>query len=66
MSFEVSTDSKGLSEMIKKLLSDNPNEYERLKNGEDKLIKFFMGQVMRETKGKYPPDIIIKTLKDII
>ena len=66
MGFEVSTDSKGLSEMIKKLLSDNPNEYERLKNGEDKLIKFFMGQVMRETKGKYPPDIIIKTLKDII
>jgi len=66
MGFKVSTDSEGLTNIVKKISAENPNEYKRLKNGEDKLIKFFMGKVMRETKGKYPPDIIIKTLKSII
>ena len=66
MDFEISTDSEGLLKILKKVLSDNPNEYQRLKNGENKLIKFFIGQVMRETKGRYPPDIIIDKLKDEI
>ena len=66
MNLEILTDSKELSEIIKEVFNKNSNEYNRLKNGEDKLVKFFMGQVMRETKGKYPPYIIIKTLKDNI
>ena len=66
MNLEISTDSEGLDSVIKELFNENIDEYKRLQNGEDKLIKFFMGQIMKKTKGKYPPDIIVKKLKDNI
>ena len=66
MNLKISTDSEGLDSIIKELFNENVDEYKRLKNGEDKLAKFFMGQIMRKTKGKYPPDIIVKKLKDNI
>ena len=62
MGMGLSVDKDELESIILNILSDNPAELDRLKNGEDKLIKFFMGLVMRETKGKYPPNIIIELL----
>ena len=66
MGLGLSVNEDELESIIQSVLSDNPNEFERLKNGEDKLIKFFMGLVMRETKGKYPPNIIIEILNKSI
>ena len=62
LGLNLSNDEDELEVIIKNVLSDNPAELDRLKNGEDKLIKFFMGLVMRETKGKYPPKSIIDIL----
>ena len=57
---EVSTDENELCAIITKIVQKFPNELERLHNGEEKLVKFFMGQIMKETKGKYPADLIIQ------
>ena len=35
----------------------------RYKNGEEKLIGFFIGQVNKETKGKVSHEVIISELK---
>jgi len=62
------SDDAILIEAIKEVISKNPKEVERFKNGEEKLIGFFVGQVMKNTKGKANPklvnELILKLLKD--
>jgi aspartyl-tRNA(Asn)/glutamyl-tRNA(Gln) amidotransferase subunit B len=50
-------DESELASVVQKIMSANPNEAERFKNGEQKLIKFFLGQIMKETGGKADPNI---------
>ncbi len=40
---------------IEQVIKENPKEVERYKNGEKKLTGFFMGQLMRVSKGKADP-----------
>ena len=65
LSLDVSTNEDDLNLIVKDTLNKFPDELRRLNNGEKKLIKFFMGQVMKETKGKYPPTLIIDILNKI-
>jgi len=52
-----------LEPVIKKVLKDNPKEVERYNAGEKKLFAFFIGQVMKQTKGKGNPKLIQEILK---
>ena len=49
--------------LIDQVLDDNPDEAKRLLNGEVKLVSFFMGQVMKETKGKGNPGVVSSIIK---
>tara|TARA_Y100000782_G_C10189132_1_gene269258 strand:+ start:16592 stop:18046 length:1455 start_codon:yes stop_codon:yes gene_type:complete len=40
---------------IQEVIDNNPDEVERFRNGEKKLIGFFMGQLMKVSKGKADP-----------
>ena len=55
-----------LSEIIEKILSDNPNETQRFKEGEKKLTGFFMGQIMKATKGTANPKLAAQVLHKLI
>lgn len=57
------TDTSAIEAAVDAVIAANPKEVERFKGGEDKLISFFVGQVMRETKGKANPGIINELLK---
>ncbi|HIP35891.1 MAG TPA: Asp-tRNA(Asn)/Glu-tRNA(Gln) amidotransferase subunit GatB [Crocinitomix sp.] len=52
---------------INEIMNENPEETERFKNGEKKLMGFFMGQLMKKSKGKADPktasQLINKTIK---
>ena len=61
-SLMVITDDNFLEDLIKGVFLKNETEFKRLKNGENKLIGFFMGQIMKEAKGKGNP----KTIQKII
>ena len=61
-SLMVITDDNFLEDLIKGVFLKNEIEFKRLKNGENKLIGFFMGQIMKEAKGKGDP----KTIQKII
>ncbi len=54
-------DTSEIQKVIDEVLSENPNEVERFKNGEKKLLQFFIGQVMKKLKGKSDPHLV-KTL----
>jgi len=55
-------DSEQIEEFIEDILSKHKDEYDRLLAGETKLINFFMGQIMRESKGRYNPSAITNYL----
>jgi aspartyl-tRNA(Asn)/glutamyl-tRNA(Gln) amidotransferase subunit B len=51
-----------LDTVIDDVIASNPKEYERYKAGETKLLGFFVGQVMKATKGKANPKLLNDTL----
>ena len=54
--------SDDLKDYINSILEQNQEEYNRLINGEIKLVNFFIGLVMKASKGKYSPADISKYL----
>ncbi len=57
------TDEGALEQVIDDILSKNPNEVKRFKAGEEKLLGFFVGQIMKATKGKANPKLVNEILK---
>ena len=49
---------------IQEVISSNPSEVERYKNGEKQLVGFFMGQLMRVSKGKADPKVANSLLRE--
>ncbi len=49
------SDSGALEAIVKQVIQDNPQEFERFKGGDKKLTAFFMGQVMKATRGTANP-----------
>ena len=58
------TDASAIEEVVSKVLTACPKEVESYKNGKTKLLGFFVGQVMKETKGKANPKIVNEILQD--
>lgn len=52
------SDSKKLEVIIDEIIDKNPDEVVSYKSGKKKLISFFVGQVMRHTKGKANPAMV--------
>tara|TARA_B100000674_G_C37885216_1_gene936317 strand:- start:320 stop:1576 length:1257 start_codon:yes stop_codon:yes gene_type:complete len=59
-------DDNFLNDIIKEVFKKNISEFQRLKNGENKLIGFFMGQIMKESNGKADPQSIKEVITKII
>ena len=53
---------KEIIEIIEKIINDNSKQYEQYLNGKEKLFGFFVGQVMKETKGSADPKEVNKLL----
>ena len=58
------TDDTAIREVIKKIIDSNPESVADYKQGHDRAIKFFMGQVMKETKGSANPKLAMDILKE--
>ena len=58
------SDPKALEELINKVIENNTSKVEEYKSGKEKLFGFFVGQVMKESKGKGNPQLINKILKE--
>ena len=58
------SDSGELEAMVDQVIADNPKEVEAYKGGKTKLISFFMGQIMRLSKGQANPGVVTKLFQD--
>jgi aspartyl-tRNA(Asn)/glutamyl-tRNA(Gln) amidotransferase subunit B len=57
------SDSGEIEKAVDDVIAKNPKEVERYKAGEEKLMGFFVGQVMKLTKGKANPQMVNELLK---
>ncbi len=64
MGLEQVSDTSELDTMVQEVIEENPDETEAYKNGKTKLFSFFMGQIMKKTRGKADPKIVTQLLKD--
>lgn len=60
------SDESELEDIIKEVLKENSDEVDRYKDGEKKLFGFFMGQVMKKTRGKANPEKANKILRKLL
>jgi aspartyl-tRNA(Asn)/glutamyl-tRNA(Gln) amidotransferase subunit B len=58
------SDSVALEEIVRVVFEENPEELSRLKAGENKLIGFFVGEVMRKTSGKADPREVSRIISE--
>jgi aspartyl-tRNA(Asn)/glutamyl-tRNA(Gln) amidotransferase subunit B len=58
------TDSSEIEKIVEKILGNNSHQVKQYINGEGKVFGFFVGQVMRETKGKANPKVVNDLLKE--
>jgi aspartyl-tRNA(Asn)/glutamyl-tRNA(Gln) amidotransferase subunit B len=58
------TDVSAIDAVVNDVLSKNPKEVEAYRNGKTKLMGFFVGQVMKQTKGKANPKIVNEVLRE--
>ena len=57
------SDESEIEKIVDDILSNSPGEVERFKGGEAKLMSFFVGQVMKATKGKANPKVVNELLR---
>ena len=57
------TDTGTIESAVDKIVAASPKEVEQYLAGKDKVIGFFVGQIMKETKGKANPQIVNELLK---
>ncbi|MBQ3311210.1 Asp-tRNA(Asn)/Glu-tRNA(Gln) amidotransferase subunit GatB [bacterium] len=60
------SDTGAIKEIAQKIIDANPSQVEAYKGGKDKLFGFFVGQVMKETKGRANPQSVNEILKELL
>ncbi len=60
------TDESAIKEIVQKVVDSNPNQVTAYKGGKVQLLGFFVGQVMKETKGRANPKTVNDLLKEIL
>lgn len=60
------SDEGAIKELVQKVVDAHPNEVEAYKNGKTNLLGFFVGQVMKETKGRANPKTVNQLIKEVI
>lgn len=58
------SDPDVIESMVNKILAENPKQLEQYRGGKTKLQGFFVGQVMKASKGKANPTLLSKILLD--
>jgi len=58
------SDREALDSVVEELLADHPEEVRRYRAGEEPLLGFFVGQVMRRTEGRADPRVTREMLRE--
>lgn len=56
------TDTAAIESMIDKIIAENPESVNDYRSGKEKALKFLIGQVMKESRGKANPQMVNEVL----
>ncbi|MCR5265406.1 MAG: Asp-tRNA(Asn)/Glu-tRNA(Gln) amidotransferase subunit GatB [Cyanobacteria bacterium RUI128] len=60
------TDVNAIRKMVEDVVNNNPAQVEQYKSGKTNLFGFFVGQVMKATKGKANPQTVNEILRELL
>ena len=60
------SDESEITRLCQQVLDENPEQVEEYRQGKEKILGFFVGQIMKMSKGKANPQLVNKTLKEIL
>lgn len=60
------SDPTAIEDACKKIMADNPKQVEQYRSGKTGVFGFFVGQVMKATKGSANPQLVNETLKKLL
>ena len=60
------SDEGALRGLLEILLNNNPKQVEQYRTGKTQIKGFFVGQVMKETKGQANPQIVNQLLEELL
>ena len=60
------SDEQALRAIVEKVIENNPAQVAEFKNGKEKVFGYFVGQVMKETRGKANPQIVNQLLRQAL
>jgi aspartyl-tRNA(Asn)/glutamyl-tRNA(Gln) amidotransferase subunit B len=66
LGIEQVSDAGAIEAIVRRVVEANPKQAEQIRAGKLGLMGFFVGQVMKETKGSANPQIVNETLKKVL
>lgn len=60
------SDEGAIRKVVEAVVASNPEQAAEYRAGKEKLLGFFVGQVMKEMKGKGNPGLVNKLIKDVL
>jgi aspartyl-tRNA(Asn)/glutamyl-tRNA(Gln) amidotransferase subunit B len=58
------SDQEALARIVDEIVAANPDQVARYREGKETLLQWFVGQVMRATRGKANPQVVMPLLKE--
>lgn len=58
------SDTGAIEGFVDQAITDNPTQVQQFKEGNDKVLQYFVGQVMKLSKGKANPQMVVGMLKE--
>jgi aspartyl-tRNA(Asn)/glutamyl-tRNA(Gln) amidotransferase subunit B len=58
------SDTGFIIEIVERILNENPDEVNRYRGGKTNLMGFFVGQALKQTKGKANPKVVTQILQE--
>ena len=58
------SDSSEIETLIDQAIADNPTQVQQYRDGNPKVLQYFVGQVMKLSRGKANPQMVVKLLKE--
>ena len=60
------TDVDAIRKMVEEVVNNNPNQVEQYKSGKTNILGFFVGQIMKATKGRANPKTVNEILLELL
>ena len=60
------TDVNAIRKIVEEVVNNSPNQVEQYKSGKTNIFGYFVGQVMKATKGKANPQTVNEILKELL